>query len=1045
MKRRYRMKFLVAVSLCVLYLIKATGLYANENLHSNLSVVQQNKYPLHGIVTDTNKEPIIGASVFLQGTQTGTVTDLDGKFQLDVTGKETIVVTYVGFETANVAIKQQTNIDIVLKDNDKILDEVVVVGYGTQKKVNLTGSVSSVDISKVTEGRPVVNIAHALAGEVPGMYIGPAGNPSSETPSILLRGKGTLNNSSPLVIIDGVEGGLGSLNPEDIESISVLKDAASSAIYGSRAANGVILVTTKKGKTGKVQINLNNYISFESVKDQLEPVSDYARYMELINEAYTNVNQPGKFSKEKIEEWRNAGNSDPFKYPNVDWRKEIFRTAISNNHVLSVSGGSDKTTFFSSFRFANNPGIIENTGAKRYDFRTNLEIKPQTWLTLGANLNGYMRNMDVGSDLLSSVFTYAQASTPGMYLRTGDGVYGTVSNFEEDQTVNNNNILAIVNSRRGDKKEWNGLARFYGVLRPVKGLTLNGSFSYTGNTRRSWYAPVFRERWNFYTDSPVADPAPNKRTFITKSSSFSERIFMDATAVYDIKLINEKLALTFMGGATQEQFTSENDTGLRYDLIDPGLSVPDAAGGDATFTGGKSIWVMRSYFGRINAGWDNKYLFEFNLRSDASSRFRPDKRWGYFPSASFAWRIDQENFMKGLTDTWLDALKLRLSYGSLGNNSIGNYESISVYAKSNYVLNHQMQMGMAQSAIANANVTWESTDVTNIGLDFTLLKNRLSGSVDLFNKNTRDILMDLPAPDVHGTATIPHQNSAQVRNRGFEVALTWRDKVGSLNYFVRGNFSFIKNKVLKFKGNESTIVDNAMIKEGLPINSLYLREFDRILQTPEDMALVAKFLEKYPLDNNGKSVAFPDGVPQLGDILYKDLNGDGIINNEDRRTFGKNGDSFPILFGVSFGADWKGFDASVLIQGNAGMESINTTFRSTSVNYGNQINKEIADGRWYPDRNDAAKFPRLTNGTSKNTVASSFWVSDRSYVKVRNIQVGYSFPAKTASKLMLSRLRVYGSLENFFTFTSWPGIDPELPKMDYPTTKQAVVGINLSF
>lgn len=492
-------------------------------------------------------------------------------------------------------------------------------------------------------------------------------------------------------------------------------------------------------------------------------------------------------------------------------------------------------------------------------------------------------------------------------------------------------------------------------------------------------------------------------------------------------------------------------------MIDTSLGVLNGAIGDASASGSSAEWAMRSFFGRVNLDWQQKYLLEINLRADQSSRFLKSKRTGYFPSASFAWRLEQEKFMEGLRDKGLSTLKLRLSYGSLGNNAVGNYDALALYANKNddgafnYSLNNLVALGLAQARIANPNLTWESTYMTNVGIDFGLFNNRLTGTMDYFHKKTKDILINLPAPAVHGIASIPKQNSAEVLNQGVELTLGWQDKIGDFSYSVNGNFTYVKNEVTKYKGKDKggiTYSGANIIWEGHAINSQYLLRCDRIIQTDEDLALVQQMINNAPVVDGKKVDPFAAfGTPQKGDLLYKDINQDGIIDMDDREIV-SDGPNPKFQFGLNLNASYKGIDFAMLLQGQAGAKIYwqNDLANTPSVRHGYQLNKEVADGRWYEGRTDAT-YPRLLEyQDQRNKQMSDFYLENLAYLKIRNIQLGYTLPAKLTKKISLERLRFYGSLENFFTFTSFRGFDPEIGgSIDYPAMKNVVFGINLSF
>lgn len=1019
------------------------------------SILQQKT--VKGRILDALGEPIIGANVLVKGTVNGVITDVDGNFTLhNVVVGDVIQISYIGYLTKEVKVTDNlTELKVSLKEDAQALEEVVVVGYGSEKKVNLTGSVANVNIAELSESRPITDVSQGLAGMAAGVQVTSSSNkPGENTASIMIRGQGTLNNAAPLVIIDGVEGALSSVQPQDIESLSVLKDAASAAIYGSRAANGVILITTRGGKQGKVKVEYNGYLSWESVGKTFDLVSNYADYMELINEGLDNSDLPGTYSTTAITEWRQNAGKDLLKYPNTNLMDAMFKTSLSNNHSIAVSGGSEKIRFYTSFGFLDNPGVMDNSGYKKSQARANLDADVASWLKLGINVNGYVASTEPGTDKMEDIFTYAAATSPGMIFRAPDGRFGATNNGEDDPQNANNNPLHRLYRTDGENQDRYIKARFYGTLNPLKGLTLTGSFNYMFRNKTSDSKPVFIEQWNFLNET-VTSTGVGKTSMMNSDYKWNDYL-MDVTATYQNKV--SKLDYSVMAGASQELFRYKWFKTTKQDLIDPGLGSLDGAVGAATSSGNTVEWVMRSYFGRIKLNWDNKYLVEANLRADGSSRFLKGNRWGYFPSASAAWRISEEPFLKDFAEKiTLSNLKLRASYGMLGNNALrsknadieGNYDAQALYGASNYVLNNNVMTGLAMLAIPNAGLTWEKTKVFNAALDFSFLNNRLTGILEYFHKKTEDILIDLPAPLVNGNADIPRQNAGVVVNKGVEISLGWQDNIRDFSYYVNGNVTFLKNKVTKFKGNESAITNANMIKEGYPINVQYGYIVDRIVQTDEDLAYVQQLIDNTPIDpSTGKpKKTFPSNTPELGDLLYKDMNGDGVINDDDRRIIG-NGATPKCTFGLNLGGAYKGLDFSVLLQGVTGVETywLDNYFRP-SVRHSYQLNQKIADGRWHEGITPgAAKYPRLLEfNDNRNTLISDFWVQNRSFLKIKNIQVGYSFTKTAFPSLPVERIRIYGSLENFFTFTKYDGLDPEVNGVDYPAMKQAVIGINLSF
>jgi TonB-linked SusC/RagA family outer membrane protein len=521
----------------------------------------------------------------------------------------------------------------------------------------------------------------------------------------------------------------------------------------------------------------------------------------------------------------------------------------------------------------------------------------------------------------------------------------------------------------------------------------------------------------------------------------------------------DRLNIQAMAGASQESYRYQWFTASKLDLTAPELTELNAATADASATGNYTNWAMHSYFGRLALNWEEKYLLEANLRVDKSSRFAPGStRRGIFPSFSAGWRISEEEFLRSVS--WLNNLKLRLSYGGLGNNTLGsnrdndgNYSWQRFYTAQNYVFNNAVQIGFAQTALSNALLTWETTYVSNLGIDFGLLKSRLNGSIDVFVKNTEGILIDLPAPLVHGNSSIPRKNAAEVRNTGTELNLTWSDKIGEVGYFVGGNFSYIKNKVTKFKGSEPSISGTNMILEGEPINIQYVLLVDRLIQTDEDLAIVQAMVDQNP-------DAFTSYKrPEKGDFLYKDVSGvgadglpdgipDGRITDADRVKIG-NGTNPTTTYGINFGFNWRGIDFSCLLQGIGGLkvywDGADAATFWPQVRRGNQLNKTITDGRWYEGRTDAT-YPRLLEySDSRNRVASDFWLQDKSYMRVKNIQLGYTLPRHLSQRLLLETLRIYAGIDNALTFTNYQGLDPEVSGTNYPTIRTTTFGINLTF
>ena len=529
------------------------------------------------------------------------------------------------------------------------------------------------------------------------------------------------------------------------------------------------------------------------------------------------------------------------------------------------------------------------------------------------------------------------------------------------------------------------------------------------------------------------------RTYIRRYNYANTFRSSEITADYNFNF--SKLEGTILAGASQEYDRDENEHFLKYDLIDDSMTSIDAATTNGPIGGNYTEWAMRSYFGRLNLNWDSKYMLELNLRADGSSKFAPDSRWGYFPSVSAGWRISQESFMNS-TSSWLNELKIRASYGSLGNNATTSYYMYqSLFATANYVLNGNIAGGFAQTVLSNSKLSWEKTYMTNFGLDFGLFNNRLNGSMEFYNKDTKGILISLPAPLEHGTSIVPNQNAGEVNNKGFEFEINWNDRIGNVEYSIGANMGFVKNKVTKFQGDVSSISGVYKIQEGKPINQLYVITVDRIVRDQADLDYVQSLVDKNP------DYFATYQRPELGDFLYRDANGDGKLDTNDRVEIG-NGTLPRLSFGISIGASWRGFDFSALFQGVGNHEVYynNQAFRFVTV-MGQSLNKDITDNAWTPENPYKSKYPILRNSSNgKNNIESDAFVHNAAYFRCKNIQLGYTVPQKLTRKFFIQNLKLYTSIDNLFTLTKFPGFDPEIgASVGYPSIRQYSVGINVTF
>ena len=548
-----------------------------------------------------------------------------------------------------------------------------------------------------------------------------------------------------------------------------------------------------------------------------------------------------------------------------------------------------------------------------------------------------------------------------------------------------------------------------------------------------------RDLYRFTFDGPVLIREGVVRTYIRRYNYRNTFRSSELTANYSFNV--SRLEASVLAGMSQEYNKYDQDYFIKYDLVDPSLGAIDAGTTNGSITGNYNEWAMRSYFGRVNLNWDDKYLLEANLRADGSSKFAPGKRWGYFPSVSAAWRISEEDFMHG-TASWLDQLKIRASYGSLGNNETTSYYMYqSLFATANYILNGNIAGGLAQTVLANPELTWEKTYMTNLGIDYAFLNSRLSGSVDIYNKNTKGILISLPAPLEHGTSTVPNQNAGEVNNKGFEFDIHWNDRIGKVSYDLGFNMGFVTNKVTKFQGDVSSISGVYKTQEGKPINQLYVITVDRIVRDQADLDYVQSLVDRNP------DYFATYQRPELGDFLYRDANGDGKLDTADRVEIG-HGTLPRLTYGGSLGIRWNNFDFSMLLQGvgNHQVYYNNQAFRFVTV-MGQSLNKDITDNAWTPENPYNSKYPVLRNSSNgRNNIASDAFVHNAAYLRCKNIQLGYTIPQEITRKFFVENFKVYASIDNLFTITDFPGLDPEVgATVGYPSVRQYSVGLNVSF
>lgn len=978
------------------------------------SAPQQQK-KVSGVVKDNTGEPVIGANVIERGTTNGTVTDLDGRFTLEVPQNAVLQISYIGYTDQEVPVNGRSDLSILLADDMQKLDEVVVVGYGTQKKVNLTGAVSSVK-GDVLENRTTSDPVNMLTGNVSGVTIVQnAGQPGADGAALRVRGVGTLGNSEAMVIIDGVESSMSNVDPNDIENISVLKDAAAASIYGVRAANGVILITTKRGAVGKPVIAYNGYVGWQEAT-RLPKYLDSYNYGVLLNEAYKNDGLEGLYSDTDLQKFRDG--SDPDHFADSDWLGTLFsENGLFHNHHLSVNGGSEAIKYSLSFGYHNKEGLMPNTAYNKFNVRSNLDAKINDRLNVSLNLSAYRSRMASPSTGMTSIMYYAFRETPVTPIQFQNGNYGLFKNEHNSVASARESGLA-----RTYNNNFQGSASF--TYKIIDGLSLRGNASTTFNLKDEH---TFLRSMKFYTadsEEPIRTTRSSVENTDNKMLEVNLQAYLDYAKSFGKHDLKGLLGYSQLYNQYRILGASRKDLPLNNSLGE--INAGDIT--TQTSEGNMVEYALRSAFARVNYTFDNRYLLEANVRYDGTSRFPKDNRFGAFPSFSAGWRVSEESFF---TASWIDNLKIRASWGQLGNQEIGDYAFYNTYMfGQNYNFGNMLYPGISiNEKMANSIITWEKTDQIDIGVDADAFGGKLSFTGDFFIKNTKDILLELPIPEIVGVKP-PMQNAGKVRNTGMEIQLSHNNQINDFRYYATFNFSYVHNEITDLSGG-----DTPGRSVGDPINNIYGYVCEGI------------FKDQAEID------AHPEQIwgAKPGDLKYKDLNNDKKIDENDRQSLGTY---FPkINYGLRLGFEYKNFDFSALLQG-AGMvdaivkEEINKAFYN-----GGKVTEYHLD-RWTPDNLDAT-YPRLSmKDSKKNWMTSTFWMQNASYLKMRNMQLGYSLPKQLLTGSGITRLRVYFSVDNLFTITGFDGVDPEsaynmkdlsVASSYYPLTRNYSFGVNLSF
>lgn len=985
---------------------------------------------INGIILDAQGLPVIGAAIFISGTNKGVVSDYNGAFSIEAKPGELLTVSCLGYDDVQVAASEG-NMSITINESQQFLEEVVVVGYGLQKKANLSGSVASVDFSDAGEKRAITSLSAGLQGAAAGMLAQQSsGQPGADEASVTIRGWGTLNNSSPLVVVDGIVGNLSDVNPHDVASMSVLKDAASSAIYGSRAANGVILITTKAGSQGTSRVSYNGRYGVQRPAIPIEVVSDYPTYMRTINQAFLNSGNVAPFGEAIIQEWIEGSKNKSEIYANTDWFRTTFKLSSIQEHNIQATGGKNGINYLVSAGYLNNEGTMPNTGYQRYSFRSNVSADVTDWIKLSANLNGFHGIQD-DVDVENVMVSLGNAS-PGILPKTSDGRFG--GEWAPGGNVQSGNIFHVLSSydRIRENTRLNGkLGIDFNISEKIKwynSAAVNATFFSSSQMN---YPGVYN--WDLKNNVPLIKGGTTSNQ-LTEEYSRRYAIILDSFLVYDILKGSTNHDLSLTAGYNQEYNSFHNSYIQALDVLSAETPVLNAATTPSKISGSYTDSAVRSFFGRINYAYAGKYIFEANFRADGSSRFAKGNRWGYFPSFSAAWRISQEDFFKGAGQ--ISDLKLRLSWGQLGNNSIGDYATQLLYSRTAYVFGEAAVTGAGIKEVVNSDIKWESTTMSNFGLDIAMLDNRFSMSIDAFNKLTNDILVRTKIPGVLGGLTAPFRNAGVVRNAGIEMESSWKDKIGGLDYNISLNYSYVKNKVLKYQGNVPSYSGQRILLEGYGIYDYYVREVECVATQDKIDSMLADGYVFYP------------STPHPGDLIYKDQQKPGeqgykIIDDNDRVV---KGSSYPRhFFGANLSLAWKGFDLSVMLSGVAGVSQyLNSTWYTNVLKNGSLINKKFLNA-WSYDNQDS-KIPAITSDDGgRNTVSNDFWLQDASYLKLRNLTLGYSLPEKFAGDF-ISRLRFYLTGENLLTLTRFEGLDPETGSTsNYPNMTRYMFGVSITF
>lgn len=995
----------------------------NSDLNHDLKI----KVTIEGRVVDENGKGIPQVNIKVKNSNQIVHSDEQGNFKIDGTQiNAVLIVSSVGYLSTEVATNGQSFVQINLKAVESALDEVVVVGYGTQKKVNLTGavqSVSSVDLMRRTTATASV----ALQGLVPGLSaVQSSGQPGADVAAIKIRGTGSLNSStSPLILIDGVEGDMNRIDLNTVESISVLKDAASASIYGSRASNGVILITTKRGKEGNIGIAYNGYLGLNTPTMLPESVSA-VEFMEAVNVASKNANQSPTYSQDMIDLYKN-GQVDNLKYYNTDWKNQVLKkSAIQQNHSVALNGGTKAMRYFASAGYYDQKGLIANNDFSRTNIRINTDSEIRSWLKTGLDIN--IRQSHARRPVMETadnIIGYGLTLNPLLSGRNSDDTYG--------YGVNGINPIALAESGgiRNDMAPELGMRGFL-EIKPLATVKVLGSYS---------YRKLDSELDAFVYPYDTYEGGQFKMSFPATGSSRAEERTKTITKQFNLHATYEDTFgahyLKALGGIQSEEMNYKM-IGARREgfIIEDYNEIFNGDPGKMSNSGDRYDYSLLSYLFRLNYSFADKYLLEVNGRYDGSSRFMKSNRWGFFPSVSAGWRVSEENFFKSLKST-INEFKIRGSYGLLGNQSISGYYPYTSLISSGkyYWFDKNLTSGASQTQLANENIKWEKSKQLDIGVDLSLFEHKLTLTGDYFKREITDMLQQFALPNYVGM-TAPWQNAGSMQNTGWELAVNWKDQINDFKYYVGLNFSDVKNKVGDLYGNEY-IGASTITKEGEAYNSYFGYVSDGYFQNQGEIDAAKSVY-------GGKKENVKPGF-----IRYKDMNDDGAIDSKDRVIIGNPSPRYEYSF--TLGGEWKGFDMSLFFQGVGKRDVFYTgpgarpLFGANTTLYKHQLDY------WTEDNTDA-DFPLLLNdtgGSGSNNIVSDFWIKSGSYLRLKNLVFGYSLPENWLKRATIQKVRLYASLQNLFTISkTLPGYDPENSISNgnyYPIMRMYNVGLSVEF